>query len=96
MPFGFGDDIHAIVHAVDKIDVGMTGRSEHDPGAPGQALGGVGGEIMRTKVGFDFHDFADALDTIIVVDKIFAEQFLRDEDGIAIVKGAGQLGHRRW
>lgn len=39
--FRFGHHIQAMVHAVDKINVGVAGRAEHGPGARGQAFGGV-------------------------------------------------------
>ena len=63
-----------MVDAVDEIDVGVAGRAEHDLGARGEAFGGVGGEVVRAEVGFHFHDFADALDAVGVVNEAGALQ----------------------
>ena len=42
---GFGNDVQALVHAVDQVDVGVAGRSIEDARARGEAAGGVGSEV---------------------------------------------------
>jgi len=64
VPFMLGHDVHAVVHAVNQIDVRMSGRTEHDFGSFGQSFGGMGGEIVGAEVCFIFHDPADALHAI--------------------------------
>jgi hypothetical protein len=51
------------------------------------------GEIMFSEIGLDLDDFADAFDAGGVVNEPFAEQFLRDENGVAVVKWARQFVH---
>ena len=82
----FGHDVHAMMHAVDDINVGVAGRAEHDLGAFSQAFRRMRGEVVFAEIGFDFDDFADALDAAGMVNEPFSEQFLRDEDGVAVVK----------
>ena len=33
------------------------------------------GQVVRAEIGFDFHDFADALHAVRLVDEQFSEQF---------------------
>ena len=42
---GLGDDVQAVMHAVDKIDVGDPGRPEHHPVPVGRAHAGVRGLV---------------------------------------------------
>ena len=48
---------------------------------------------MRAEVGFHFDDLADAFDAVRVVDEAFAEQFVGDGFGVAVVECAWQLVH---
>ena len=82
---GLGDDVEALVHPVDEIDVGMAGGAEDDAGARGESAGGVGSEIADTEVGFDFDDAAGGF----VVDENLAQQVARDGGGGAAVEGVG-------
>ncbi len=51
------------------------------------------GEVVFTKIRLDFHNFSDALKAADMVDKPFPQQFVRDEDGVAVIKSAGQFLH---
>ncbi len=53
-----GDHVQALVHAVDEVDVGVTGRPEHDSGALGQAARSMGGDVGEAEVGFGFDNHA--------------------------------------
>ena len=95
MTFGFGDDIHAEMHAINEIDVGVAGWAEHSFGARREAASGMGGEVVGAEIGFGLDDFADAAGAVGDVDEVFAEQFARDEGGVPVVEGARQFLHRR-
>jgi hypothetical protein len=88
-----GYHIHAMVHAVNKIDVGVAGRAEHDFGARRNALGGMRGQVMFAQIRLHLDDFADALEAAGLVDEQLAEQFARDGLRVAVVKAAGQFLH---
>jgi hypothetical protein len=53
----------------------------------------MSGEIVFAKIGFNLDDFADALNAGRVVNQPLAQQFLRDENGVAVVKWARQFLH---
>lgn len=80
---GFGDEIEALVDAVDEIDVGAAGRAEDDLGAGGDAAGGVGGFVIEAEVGFGFDDGGG----VGAADEEFAEEIAGDGDGVAGVEG---------
>ena len=50
-------------------------------------------EIVFAEIGFDFDNLADAFDAVSVVKKPFSKQFLRDNDGVAVIKSARKFGH---
>jgi hypothetical protein len=50
-------------------------------------------QIVRAEIGFDLDNFPDALNACGVVDEPFSEQFLRDENGVAVVKCARKFFH---
>jgi len=59
--FRFAGDVDAVVHAIDEVDVRMTGRPEHDPISLGNAakavgcgVGGVGD--VRPEISFHLND----------------------------------------
>jgi RNA 2',3'-cyclic 3'-phosphodiesterase len=64
----------------------MPRRTEDDPGAVGQAGGGMRGEVVASEVRFGLDDDARGL----AVDQDFAEEIARDFDGRAVVKFAAQ------
>src|SRR5581483_5424583 len=72
-----GDDVEAVVHAVDQVDVGAAGRPEHDRRAGSAPARGVRGEIVRADVRFDLHDAAVEAAAGSVVDEPAAEQIGR-------------------
>jgi len=83
-----GDQIEALVHAVDKVDVGVPRGAENDAGTIGQARGRMGGEVVSSEVSFGLDDHARSL----AVDEDFAEEIARDFDGGAVVEFAAQDG----
>ncbi len=56
---GAGGDVHAMVHAVGEVDIGVAGRSPHGFDAWGAVVViSVGSFIVRPEIGFDFDDQA--------------------------------------
>ena len=51
------------------------------------------GEIMFAEIGLDLDNFADAFHAVSVVNKPFSKQFLRDENGVAVIKSARKFFH---
>ena len=90
----FGNDIHAVIHPIDEIDVGVTRRAKHDFSAFGESAGGMGGEVVGTEVSLGFDDTANAGHAARLVNEQFTEQFLGDESGVAVVERARQFEHR--
>jgi hypothetical protein len=90
--FGLRDHVHAVIDAVDEIDVRMTRRPKHRLRARRQAFRRVSGEIVRPKIGFDFDDASDALHTTRGMNEAFAQKLVCDGDGVAIVERPVKLG----
>ena len=84
----FRDDVHAMMDAIDQINVSVTRRAKHDFGAFGQSFGGMGGQIVFAEIGFNFNNFSDAFGVAGLVNEPFTKQFLRDAGGVAVVKRA--------
>ena len=55
-PVVFGDDVHAVMHAVDEVDVQESGRSEHDGRPRRRAAAGVGSKVAPAEVRLHLHD----------------------------------------
>lgn len=89
----FGYYIHAIMHPIDQIDVGKADRSEHNFRAASATTRRVRRQIVRSKVRFRFHDPTDIMRAVFEMDQMFAQQFLRDRDGVTIIKLAWQFVH---
>lgn len=70
----FSNDVEHVVDAVVEVDVSVSGRTEDDAGAGGEAGEGVGGGIVVRKVGFGFVDAG----VEIAMDEEAAEQFAGD------------------
>ena len=51
------------------------------------------GEVVFADIRLDLDDFSDAPDTAGQVDEPFSQQILCDDDGVAVIKVAWQLGH---
>ena len=94
VPFVLGNDIHAEVHSVDHVDIGVPGRAEHDLRSFREPLGRMGGEIMRSEVCLDLHDPADAFHAVRSMDQILSEQLSRNDDGVPIIKWTCQFFHK--
>lgn len=80
---GFGDEIEALVDAVDEVDVGAAWRPEDDTRAGRESTGGVGGFVIEAEVGFGFDDGGG----VGAADEEFAEEFAGNGDGVAGVEG---------
>ena len=53
------DDIEALMHAVDQVNVGMTNLAEHGPGTASQARSRVARKIRRAAIGLRLNDPPD-------------------------------------
>lgn len=60
-PVGTRDHVQTVVHAVDKVHVGVSGRSKHRGCAAGPSGARMGRPVLRAAIGLDLHDPADAL-----------------------------------
>lgn len=81
---GFSDDVEALVHAVDEIDVSVAGRAEDGLRSCGEAGGGMSREIVLAEVSFHFDDAAGGF----AMNEGLAEERAGDFDGGAIVERA--------
>ena len=88
MPFVLRHDIHAVVHAVDHVDVGIPGRTEHDFRPFGESFSRMGGEIMGSEVRLILHNPADAYQAVRWMNEVFPEQLPGDDDRIPVIKRA--------
>jgi len=86
MAFRFGDNVHAIMHAIDEIDVGMAWWTEHHLGPRGQAFRRMRGKVMNSKVRFDFNNSTYALDAVGGAHEPLAKQFPGNKDCIPVIK----------
>jgi len=93
MAFGLGDDIHAEIHPVNEIDVGVAGWTEHYFRPRSAASRRMRRKVVRSEVGFGLDDPADAFNTVDDMDEAFPEQFPGDDDGVAVVESARQFLH---
>jgi hypothetical protein len=76
--FFLAGKIHAVIAAVDEVDIRVTWRAEQDfvprRWAAMRVRGGVRGRVMGAKVGFDFDDAAGQPSGASAVREDFAEQ----------------------
>ena len=70
----FGDDVEAVVHPVDKVHVGMTGRPEHRPVAGGWPEASVRCPVVDADVGLNLDDPPGPAARLVVADEARAEQ----------------------
>lgn len=88
----FAGEIHAVVAAVDEVEIGVAGRTEENAVAPGGAamrMGrGVGARIVRAEVSFDLDDAAGEPAEASAVRKDFAEETRSDALGRGFEEGA--------
>lgn len=83
-------DIHAVVHAVDHVDVGMAGGAEHDSCPRSDPSRGMTGLVVGSEIGFDLHDPARSASSVLYVHQERSQEFFRDDDRIPVVEGAGK------
>ncbi len=76
------NQVQAVIHSIDEVDIGMTGRSEDHARAIGYAASRVRGKVVASKVGFGLDDPAGSP----AVHQNFPEQIARDLNGRALVK----------
>ena len=79
---GLRDDVEAVVHAVDKIDVRHAGRPEHDPVPRRGSHAGVRGAVALADVGLDLDDPPDAR-RLAVPDQAGADQRTRGGERVS-------------
>ena len=82
-----GHDVQAVVHAIDQVDIGMTGRAEHDLGARGAAASRVGGKVVRAQIRLGLDDPPDLTAVIDAADEELAQEVPSHTLGVTIVKG---------
>jgi hypothetical protein len=92
-----GHHVEAVPHAIDKVDIGMAGRTEHNLVASGAASGGMGGEILRPLVGLGLDDLPDlavasAGTRRAYVDQVHADELTGYDQRAASVEGARKFG----
>ena len=84
-----GDDVQAMVHAVDEIDVEMTGWAVHRGGAFRLAAVGVTGLVLLTDVGLHLGDVAGEALALKATYHALAQQIAGQCKRIAGVKFGG-------
>ena len=83
-----GGGVEAVVHAVDEVDVGVSGRAEEGEVVGGEASVGVGGGVGEAEVGLDLGDAAGEALAVEIADEELAEEGSRDDLGGAGVEGS--------
>jgi hypothetical protein len=89
----FGDDVEAMVHAIDQVDVSMTRWAIHGRIPAGGARPGVTGQIRLIEVGFSFHDAPRQALAIQYAHDSLTQELSRHGQRRAGVKFAGQPLH---
>ena len=88
----FARDVHAVVAAVDEVEIGVAGGAEENAiarsGAAMRVGGGVGARIVRAEVGFDLDDAAGEQAGAGAMGKYFAEETRSDALGRGFEEGA--------
>lgn len=91
---GLAADVHAVVHAVDGVDIGMAGGTEEDlvprRGSAMRVGGGIGRVVVRAEIGLDLDDASGDQAMFGLVDEELAEEFGSDELGAAFEEAAGE------
>ena len=82
----FRHDIHAVVHAVDHVDVGMAGRSEHDSCPWGDPARGMTGLVVGSEIGFYLHDPARSGSPVCYIHQERSQKFFCDNDRITVIE----------
>ena len=86
-PRRLGDEVEAVIHAVDEIDVGRSRRGKQRLGPGGAAvIVGVAGLIHGADVSLRLVDADDQGDAVLNPDKIFSQKVLGDLAGVPVIK----------
>ena len=93
MAFRLGDHVHAAVHPVDQVDIGIAGRPKHRLRANRTPPARMRSLVMRANIGLDFNNTSDARTSRQDMHQIGAQQFPRDGHRVALVKGSRQHAH---
>ena len=78
----FGDQVQALVHSVNEVDIGVAGRAEEHPGAGRNSFRGMRCKVVEAEIGLCLDDPSGGLS----VDEHFAQQFPGDGDGVTAVE----------
>ncbi len=89
--FRLGDQIKALVHSINEVDIGVPGWTEQDPRPCGHATTGMSRLVLPTEVGFRLADLAPGT----AVDQDLAQQFPGDDRGRPRIKGSRHGGGGR-
>jgi len=81
-----GDNIQAAIHAINQIDIGVTGRPVHRRIAPGWTTTGVTRPVTFAAIGFHFDDAAGQPLSVKLAHQAFAQQVTGNPVGIAGIK----------
>ena len=81
-------DVETVVHAVDEVDIYVSGWAEEYCVAGSETAGGVGCRVDEAEVGFDFGDAGGEALALEIADEEFAEEGAGDYLGGAGVEGS--------
>jgi len=79
-------DVETVVHAVDEVDIYVSGWTEEDGIAGSETAGCVGCRVDEAEVGFDFCDAGGKAFALEIADEELAEEGFRDDLGGAGVE----------
>ena len=79
-------DVETVVHAVDEVDVHVSGWAEEYCVVGSETAGGVGCRVDEAEVGFDFGDAGGEAFALEIADEELAEE------GRATISGSGVEG----
>ena len=86
-----GDEVEAMVQAVDEVDVGASRRAEHGLGAPGPpATGGVRRLVLRPQVGLDLDEAPAEGASTHLTDEDLAEKVSSYVEGVSGEEARGE------
>ena len=79
-------DVETVIHAVDEVDIYVSGWAEEDCVAGSETAGGVGCRVDEAEVGFDFCDAGGKAFALEIADEELAEEGSRYDLGGAGVE----------
>jgi imidazolonepropionase-like amidohydrolase len=90
-------DVEAVVHAVDEVDIYVSGRAEEYCVAGSETTGCVRCRVDEAEVGFDFDDAGGEAFALEIADEELAEEGSRDDLGGAGVEASWEeFEQARW